>query len=85
MDKNIKLSEYNFSMGTLIDVQEKNEYLKNNIPGSINIPFNELIFNHSKYLNKNKTYFIICKGGHKSKRAANILRVYGYNTYNVIR
>lgn len=85
MNNNIKLSDYKSYMGTLIDVQDNKDYLINNIQGSINIPFNELLFNHSKYLNKNDTYFIICANGHKSKRATNILRVYGYKVYNVIR
>ena len=54
--KNIKLSDYSFSMGMIIDLRDKSEYLKKHITGSINIPYNDLIFNHDKYLNKNNKY-----------------------------
>lgn len=81
----ININNYNLSMGTLIDVRPKEEYLKKHINGSINIPYNELIFNHKKYLDRNKKYFLICSGGIKSKRATNILSVYGYNVVNVTK
>ena len=83
--KNIKLSDYSFSMGTIIDLRDKSEYLKKHITGSINIPYNDLIFNHDKYLNKSNKYFLICSGGIKSKKACNILSIYGYDVTNVIR
>ena len=60
-------------------------YKMNNIKGSINIPYNELIFNHSKYLNKNNKYFLVCSGGILSKKATNILSIYGYDVTNVVR
>lgn len=83
--KSININNYNSSMGVLIDVRNKDEYDKKHINGSINIPYNELIFNHNKYLNKNNKYFLICSGGIKSKRATNILSIYGYDVTNVIR
>ena len=70
-------------MGQIIDVREKVEYNAKHIEGSINIPYNELIFNHNKYLDKNKRYFLICSGGIKSKRATNILTIYGYDVVNI--
>lgn len=72
-------------MGILIDIRAKYEALNNKVPNSINIPYNELIFNHQKYLNKNNKYFLICSGGIKSKKATNILTVYGYDVTNVIK
>ena len=81
--KSINLSDYRPYMGQIIDVREKAEYIKKHIEGSINIPYNELIFNHNKYLDKNKKYFLICSGGIKSKRATNILTVYGYDVVNI--
>lgn len=83
--KNIFLSNYKQSMGVLIDVRSKEEYLKKHINGSINIPYNELIFNHNKYLKKNIKYYLICSGGIKSKKATNILTVYGYDVTNVVK
>ena len=78
-------NDYNLGMGILIDVRDKYEAIKNPIKYSKNIPFSDLIFNHSKYLNKNNKYYIICSKGNLSKRAVNILKVYGYNVTNVKR
>ena len=83
--KSINLINYKPYMGILIDVRDKSEYLKKHINNSINIPYNELIFNHNKYLNKNNKYFIICSGGIKSKKATNILSVYGYDVTNIMK
>ena len=83
--KSINLKDYKSYMGKLIDVRPKYEYVKKSVPGSINIPYDELIFNHNKYLNKNEKYFIICSGGIKSKKATNILSVYGYDVINVLK
>ena len=83
--KSIHISKYNMNMGILIDVRNKEEYNKKHINGSINIPFNELIFNHEKYLNKNSKYYLICSGGIMSKKATNILSVYGYDVTNIVR
>lgn len=83
--KNINIKDYNASMGVLIDVRDKNEYSKKHISGSINIPYNDLIFNHRKYLNKSNKYFIICANGVMSRKAVNILYIYGYDVTNVTR
>lgn len=83
--KYINLYEYKSSYGKLIDVQSPSEYLIEHINGSINIPYDELIFNHKKYLNMNDKYYIICKNGVKSKKATNILSFYGYDVTNIIK
>lgn len=83
--KSINISDYKPYMGTLIDVRPKYEFVKNGFNNAINIPYDELIFNHQKYLNKNNKYFLICSGGVKSKRATNILSVYGYDVTNIIK
>lgn len=82
--KSININDYKPYMGTLIDVRPKYEFSKNSI-NAINIPFDELIFNHQKYLNKDHKYYLICSGGVKSKKATNILNVYGYDVTNVIK
>lgn len=83
--KSINIKDYRPYMGKLIDVRPKYEYIKKSIPGSINIPYDELIFNHNKYLNKDEKYFVVCGAGVKSKRAANILSVYGYDVTNILK
>ncbi len=77
--KRIKLSDYKNNMGIVIDLEEEYIYKLNHFPGSINIPFNKLMFNYKTLLSKDKKYYLICSGGHKSKRAVSILELYGYD------
>ena len=79
----IKLSNYNSYLGELIYL-DKNIMSTINLPGKY-IPYDELLFNHKKYLTKNNSYYLICSGGIKSKKATNILSLYGYNVTNVIK
>lgn len=83
--KQIKLEDYRPSMGKLIDLEDEATYQQNHIPGSINIPYETLLVNHKKYLEKNTPYFLICKKGIKSKKAVNILDFYGYQVIRVTR
>lgn len=77
--KTIKLSEYDISMGKLIDVRNPLDYASNHDPRSINIYADKLIMNHNKFLNKKDTYFIICTRGFLSKKVVRTLSYYGYN------
>ena len=62
----------------IIDGSDVYTYKTNHINGSINIPYDELINNYRKYLNKNEKYYIYCKSGKLSKRATIILSSLGY-------
>ena len=48
------------------------------------VPYENLLNNHYKYLNKNNKYYFYCKSGKKAKKVALILEAYGYNTTLVI-
>ncbi len=66
---------------------KRNEYQNDGI--FINLetsfkPYENLLNNHRKYLDKNKKYYFYCKSGKKAKRVALILEAYGYNTTLVI-
>ena len=74
--KKILLSEYKPSMGIFIEV---NDSYNNVVKGSIHIPYENLLVNYKEFLDKNKKYFIYCKGGIKSKKVVNILSFYGYD------
>lgn len=65
----------------IIDVSDKIIYNQNHINGSINIPYNELINNYRKYLNKNESYYLYCRNGKLSKRAVIVLSSLGYNVF----
>lgn len=82
--KSININEYNPKLGKLIDVESKEIYNQHHIDGSINIPYEVLLYNRERLLNKDETYYIYCQGGHKSKRAVNVLNLYGYNVIQVI-
>lgn len=62
----------------IIDVSDPSLYKINHIQGSINIPYNDLINNYRKYLNKHEKYYLYCKSGKLSKRAQIILSSLGY-------
>ena len=73
----IKLSDYNTSMGKLIVLDDLNIATADKLKAST------LLDNPSKYLNKNNTYFFICKNGITSRRVVRILNIYGYNAIRV--
>lgn len=80
----IYLKDYNSNMGKLISLESREIFNINHVIGSINIPYEELLYNREKYLNKNDTYYLYCNKGHKSTRAVNILSAYGYKVIKVI-
>ena len=65
----------------IIDVSDKYTYSTSHLPNSINIPYDELINNYRKYLNKKDSYYLYCKSGKLSKRATLVLSSLGYNVY----
>ena len=68
----------------IIDIRNAQSYNNNNIPGSINIPFEKLIVEPQKYLQKNKTYYLYCQQGISSGRICQILRNMGYTCINIM-
>lgn len=79
--KTINMSDYNPSMGVLISLENKEDFISKK--GSINLEVNRILENPSKYLDKNVTYYFYCKHGSRSRRAVQILSVYGYNAVKV--
>ena len=73
--KNIKACdlkpEYN-----IIDLRTKGAYMKGHIYNLTDMPH--------MYLDKDKTYYIYCTEGFKSKRCCKFLEVMGYDVVNVI-
>lgn len=82
--KIISINNYDVSMGVLIDVRNPVEYNKVHDSRSINIYADKLMFNPGKYLDKNKTYYIICEKGHLSKKVVRALSYYGYSVVQVV-
>lgn len=68
----------------IIDLRSREKYNTSHIETSINIPFDVLMNNPEKYLNKNKTYYFYCQKGITSKKICNILYLKGYKVINIL-
>ena len=68
----------------IIDLRNNQSYNNNHIPGSINIPYNNLLASPFKYLDKTKTYYLYCQKGITSKKVASILNTRGFKTISII-
>lgn len=67
----------------IVDVRSKSEFSGGNIPGSLNIPLDQIGNNLGKLSDKNKTIITCCASGMRSAAAKNILKSKGYqNVYN---
>src|SRR5687768_9600292 len=63
----------------VLDVRTKAEVDQGTIPGAINIDIKgETFEDQIKKLDKTKTYFLYCKGGPRSHKAANLMRSLGF-------
>ena len=61
------------------NLENQIDYQKKHHPDSINIPYEKLMLNHKTLLDKNKSYYIVCNKGTKSRKAVSILEFYGYD------
>lgn len=81
--KTISIDEYNPNMGTLISLEDNDDF--KSIKGSININMYKLLNNPSKYLEKNKRYYFYCYNGSRARRVIQVLSMYGYSVYKVTK
>lgn len=77
--KRMNIKDYKSYMGTLIDIENPIEYKEYHHQDSINIPYERLMLNYKTLLDKNKSYYIVCSKGTKSRKAVSILEFYGYD------
>ena len=69
--KTIKRSEYH-NDGILVNLE------------TTFVPYQDLLDNHSKYLDKSKKYYFVCKRGIKSKIVVSVLETYGYDVTQIL-
>jgi phage shock protein E len=63
----------------VVDVRTKPEVEQGVIPGAVNFDVKSEAFEAQiKKLDKNKTYFLYCKGGVRSNKAANLMKSLGF-------
>ena len=67
----------------LIDIRDKEDYMNNNIKGSVNIPRLKLLNDPKQFLDKNKIYYLICDMGVLSESTSKILNALGYKCISV--
>lgn len=65
----------------LIDIRTIQEYRLGHIKGASNIPLNRL---NTYQGDKEKTYYVICQSGIRSKKAAKYLQKQGYSVWHVL-
>jgi rhodanese-related sulfurtransferase len=74
------MSDFILGKSKIIDLRNRNEFLNNHMYGAFNIPYDELLNNYRKYLNKSELYYLYCKTNKLSRRMSMILNYLGYNT-----
>ena len=68
----------------LLDVRGEDEYAEGHIGGSVNIPLDRLPKTvPAGELSKDKTYFVYCRSGARSKRACMFLEKSGFEAVNI--
>ena len=67
----------------IIDIRYKYDYIKGNIPNSINIPYYHLERNYSHFLNNIDTYYLYCYYGDRGKELCQKLSLKNYNVVNI--
>lgn len=72
-----------FGKINLIDIREPYEFKGGSLKGAKNIPMYTLLNNPNKYLNKGKTYYIICQSGSRSRMTCKALTQQGFDVINV--
>ena len=79
--KYILLKDYQESMGEFINLSSNEKVVSN----SIHISYDDLVLNHKEYLEKNKTYYLYCNGGVRSRKAYHLLKFKGYDVVVVLK
>ena len=76
------LAKYRNDTGAiLIDVRETDEYAAGHIPEAVNVPLSEI---GSIGFPKERTLYLYCLRGARSKKAASILKKMGYRSVHSI-
>ena len=78
---NKKLKEFRNTPGAvLVDVREADEFRSGHIPGAINQPLSTI---SRIEIPRDKTLFVYCLRGSRSKRAVGILKRMGYSASSI--
>lgn len=84
-DINQGVQEYKNAAGAvLLDVRTPQEYREGHIPGSQNVPLQQLDKVEEVTENKNTVLYVYCRSGARSRQAVSLLQAMGYtNVRNI--
>ena len=84
-DINQGVQEFKNAAGTvLLDVRTPQEYREGHIPGSQNMPLQQLDKVEEVTENKDTVLYVYCRSGARSRQAVSLLQAMGYtNVHNI--
>ena len=84
-DINQGVQEYKNAAGAvLLDVRSPQEYREGHIPGSQNVPLQQLDKVEEVTENKDTVLYVYCRSGARSRQAVRLLQAMGYtNVHNI--
>ena len=84
-DINQGVQEYKNAVGAvLLDVRTPQEYREGHIPGSQNVPLQQLDKVEEVTENKDTILYVYCRSGARSRQAVSLLKHMGYtNVHNI--
>ena len=84
-DINQGVQEYQNTAGAvLLDVRTPQEYREGHIPGSQNVPLQQLDKVEEVTENKDTVLYVYCRSGARSRQAVSLLQAMGYtNVHNI--
>ena len=78
-DINQGVSEFQQTAGAvLVDVRTPEEYRDGHVPGSINVPLQQIEDIELEIAEKNTPLYVYCRSGARSRQAAALLKEMGY-------
>lgn len=83
--KRIRVNDMDDLIGKveLIDIREPYEFKSGTLRTAKNIPMMDLISGANRYLIKDKTYYIMCQSGARSRQCCKVLSKQGYDVIDV--
>lgn len=82
--KHLDINEINrVNINKVIDIREPYEYEHEHIKGVINIPMMDLAHNYEMYLNKEDTYYLMCRTATRTRQLCTYLEPLGYKVVNL--
>ena len=84
-DINQGVQEYKNATGAvLLDVRSPQEYREGHVPGSQNVPLQQLDKVEEVTENKDTVLYVYCRSGARSRQAVSLLQAMGYtNVHNI--